>query len=92
MGLCWWAWLRWVGVKGAVGVGRGTTTCMGMGMGGVGKTVESYFIVLSVLKFKKKLKILQEGSYVRNSNEERQHFIFIFFFYVFLIHVRLDSE
>jgi len=69
-------------------VGRGTTTCMGMGW--VGKTVESYFIVLSVLKLKK-LKILQQGSYVRNSNEVRQHFI-IFFFYVFLIHVMLDSE
>ncbi len=62
----------WVGVKGAAGVGRGTTTCIGMGR--VGKTVESYFIVLSVLKFKK-LKIFQQGSNVRNSNEISQHFI-----------------
>jgi hypothetical protein len=45
VGLGWWAWLRWVGVKGAVGVGvgRGTTTCMGTGW--VGKTVESCFTV-----------------------------------------------
>ncbi len=55
--------LRWGG-----GEGRGTTTCMGMGW--VGKTVESYFIVhyISVLKLKE-LKIFQQGSYVRNSNE-----------------------
>ncbi len=51
MGLGWWAWLRLVGARWGGGLGWGTTTCIGMGR--VGKTVESYFIVLSVLKLKK---------------------------------------
>jgi hypothetical protein len=64
--------LRW----GWVG-GEGYYYMHGYGLGWVGKTVESYFTLLSLLKLKE-LKIFQQGSNVRNSTEVRQNFIIIF--------------
>jgi hypothetical protein len=52
-----------IGVKGGWGKGRGTTTCMGMGW--VGKAVESYFIVkcteLNLKNLKSSNKVLTRG-------------------------------